>query len=127
MSWATKKPAIAFDACANVIDGKGVPGYAASKSFRYSGMAPSLAISALQMPVKSLSGICASSLRVKPAVVIATVFCPRISVRDVTGKRPIADAAPNSNTCAIAGVTWSFAGVWKAPAASTETRPSQKS
>ena len=68
-------------------------------------MAPSLAISAFQMPVKSLSGISASSLRVNPPVVIATLFCPRISVRDVTGKRPTADAAPNSNTCVIAGVT----------------------
>ena len=86
VSWSTKKPAIAFDACANVIDENDVPGYAASKSCLYSGMAPSLAISALQMPVKSLSGISASSLRVNPPVVIATLFCPRISVRDVTGK-----------------------------------------
>ena len=51
---------------------------------------------------------------------------PRISSLDVTGNRPWADIAPNSNTSDISRVSCSFAGVLIEPSDISSTRPSQK-
>src|SRR5689334_9959579 len=68
---------------------------------RYFGIVPSRRISAAQMPVRSLSGMLASSLSPNAA---------RISKRLVTGNSPSAEIAPNSNTRVISGVSCAPAG-----------------